>query len=110
MGTLQQKTLELERNTSLDWRMQAIEDDINTLQSKLQGGSQIVGQDRLVSQLSQQVQALSQNPLWQDMQKTVVEVQQFKEKINPVMKDIESRLKNWKQQLMINQVKKMSRG
>ena len=93
MGTLQQKTLELERNTLLDWRMQAIEDDINTLQSKLQGGSQIVGQDRLVSQLSQQVQALSQNPLWQDMQKTVVEVQQFKEKINPVMKDIESRLK-----------------
>ena len=27
------------------------------------------------------------------MQKTVVEVQQFKERINPVMKDIESRLK-----------------
>ena len=73
--------------------MQAIVDDINTLQSKLQGGSQIVGQDGLVSQLSQQVQALSQNPLWQDVQKTVVEVQQFKEKINPVMKDIESRLK-----------------
>ena len=53
----------------------------------------IVGQDRIISQLSQQVQALSQNPLWQDMQKTAVEVQQFKEKINPVMKDIECRLK-----------------
>ena len=34
MGALQQKTLELEKNTSLDWRMQAIEDDIN------KGGSQ----------------------------------------------------------------------
>ena len=44
MGTLQQKTLELEKNTSLDWRMQAIEHDVNTLQSKLQVGSQIFGQ------------------------------------------------------------------
>ena len=68
--------------------MQAIEDDINTLQTRLQGGNQIVGQDRIISQLSQQVQALGQNPLWHDMQKTAVEVQQFKEK-----KDIESRLK-----------------
>ena len=39
MGTLQQKTLELEKNTSSDWRMQSIEDDINTLQNKLQGGN-----------------------------------------------------------------------
>ena len=93
MGTLQQKTLELEKNTSLDWRMQSIEDDINTLQNRLQGGNQVVGQDRIISQLSQQVQALSQNPLWHDMQKTAVEVQQFKENINPVMKDIEFRLK-----------------
>ena len=93
MGTLQQKTLEFEKNTSLDWRMQSIEDDINTLQNRLQGGSQVVGQDRIISQLSQQVQALSQNNLWHDMQTTAVEVQQFKEKINPVMKDIESRLK-----------------
>ena len=53
---------------------------------------QIVGQDRMISQLSQQVQALSQNPLWHDMQKTALEIQQFKEVINPVMKDIESRL------------------
>ena len=73
--------------------MQSIEDDINTLQSRLQGGNPVVGQDRVISQLSQQVQALSQNPLWHDMQKTVVEVQQFKEVINPVMKDIESRLR-----------------
>ena len=91
MGILQQKTLELEKNTSLDWRMQSIEDDINTLQSRLQGGNQAVGQERIISQLSQQVQAISQNPLWSDMQKTVAEVQQFKEVINPVMKDIESR-------------------
>ena len=38
MGVLQQKTLELEKNTSLDWRMQSIEDDINTLQNRFQGG------------------------------------------------------------------------
>ena len=62
MGTLRQKTLELEKNTSLDWRMQSIEDDINTLQNRLQGGNQAIGQDRIISQLSQQVQALSQNP------------------------------------------------
>ena len=31
MGILQQKTLDLERNTSLDWRVQAIEDDISKL-------------------------------------------------------------------------------
>ena len=96
MGTLQQKTLELERNTSLDWRMQSIEDDINTLQNRSQGGSSVIGQDRIISQLSQQVQALSQNPLWHEMQKTAVEVQQFKEVINPVMKDIEFRLKKLK--------------
>ena len=93
MGTLQQKTMELERNTSLDWRMQSIEDDINTLQNRFQGGSSVIGQDRIISQLSQQVQALSQNPLWHEMQKTAVEVQQFKEVINPVMKDVEFRLK-----------------
>ena len=92
MGVLQQKILELEKNTSLNWRMQSIEDDINTLQSRLQGGNPIVGQDKAISQLSQQVQALIQNPLWHDMQKTAMEVQQFKEVINPVMKDIESRL------------------
>ena len=50
MGTLQQKTLELEKNTSLDWRMQSIEDDTNTLQNRLQGGDQAVGQDRIISQ------------------------------------------------------------
>ena len=94
MGNLQQKTLELEKNTSLDWRMQSIEDDLNTLQTKFQGGNQAVGQEKVISQLVQQVQALSQNPLWHEMQKTVVEVQQFKELINPVMKDIEIRLKN----------------
>ena len=93
MGVLQQKTLELEKNTSLDCRMQSIEDYINTLQSRMQGGNSALGQDRIISHLSQQVQAISQNPLWNDMQKTVAEVQQFKEVINPVMKDIELRLK-----------------
>ena len=63
MGVLQQKTLELEKNTSLDWRMQSIEDDINTLQSGLKGGNQAVGQERIISQLSQQVRAISQNSL-----------------------------------------------
>ena len=93
MGTLQHRTLELERNTSLDWRMQTIEDDLNKLQVKFQGGSQLSGQDRVIAQLSQQVQELSQNRLWHEMQKTTMEVQHFKEKISPVMKDIENRLK-----------------
>ena len=44
MGILQHKTLELERNTSLDWRMQSIEDDLTKLQVKFQGGSQLSGQ------------------------------------------------------------------
>ena len=93
MRILQQKTLELEKNTSLDWRMQSIEDDINTLHNRLQGGNQVFGQDKVIAQLSQQVQELSQNPLWHDMQTTLVEVKHFKEKLNPFMKDIESRLK-----------------
>ena len=36
---VQQRMIELEKNTSLDWRMQAIEDDLTTLQNKLQGGT-----------------------------------------------------------------------
>ena len=91
METLQHRTLELEKNTSLDWRMQSIEDDLSKLQVKFQGSSQLSDQDRVVAQLSQQVRELSQNPLWSEMQKTTVEVQHFKEKISPVMKDIESR-------------------
>ena len=43
-----------------------------------QGGGQIVGQDRMIAQLSQQVQALSQSPLWHEMQKTAVEIQQLR--------------------------------
>ena len=72
--------------------MQSIEDDLNKLQVKFQGSSQLSEQDRVVAQLSQQVRELSQNPLWSEMQKTTVEVQHFKEKISPVMKDVESRL------------------
>ena len=91
--TLQRlSTLELEKNTSLGWRMQSIEDDLSKLQVKFQGGSPLTERDSLVAQLSQQVRELSQNPLWDEMQKTTVEVQHFKEKISPVMRDIESRL------------------
>ena len=93
MAVVQQKTLELEKNTSLDWRMQSIENELNTLQVKMQGGNPNSSQDRLITQLAQKVQELSQNPLWHEMQKTTVEVQQIKEKFNPVMKDIEIRLK-----------------
>ena len=91
VGIQQQKTLELERSTSLDWRVQTIEEDISKLQVQLQDGSQLSGQDKIITQLSQRVQ--SQNPLWHEMQKTTVQVQHFKEKISPVMKDIELRLK-----------------
>ena len=73
--------------------MQSIEDDLSKLQVKFQGISQLSGQDRVIAQVSQQVRELSQNPLWSEMQKTTVEVQHFKERISPVMKDIESRLK-----------------
>ena len=91
LGTLQHRTLELEKNTALDWRMQSIEDDLSKLQVKLLGSSQ-PEPDRVVTQLSQQVRELSENPLWNEMKRTTVEVQHFKEKISPVMKDIESRL------------------
>ena len=60
-------------------------------QVQLQGGSQLSGQNKIITQLSQRVHDLSQNPLWHEMQKTTIEVQHFKEKINPVMKDIEIR-------------------
>ena len=83
----------MERNTSLDWRMQAIEDDLNGLQVNFQSGVQLSGQDRLIAQLSQRVQELGENPLWQEMQKTTVEIQQLKGRFNAVMKDIEHRLK-----------------
>ena len=92
VGTLQHRTLEFEKNTSLDWRMQSVEDELSKLQVKFQGSSPLSEQDSLIAQLSQQVRELSQNPLWNEMQKTTVEVQHFKEKISPVMKDIESRL------------------
>ena len=78
--------------------MQSIEDDLSELQVKFQGSSPLSERDNLVAQLSQQVRELTQNPLWSEMQKTTAEVQHFKEKISPVMKDIESRLNqiNWK--------------
>ena len=93
MAVIQHKTLELEKNTSLDWRMQTIEDEFNTLQIKMQGGNPNSSQDRLITELAHKFQKLSQNPLWHEMQKTTVEVHQIKEKFNPVMRDIENRLK-----------------
>ena len=93
MAVIQQKTLELEKNTSLDWRMQTIEDELNTLQTRLQGGNPNSSQDRLITQPAQRVQELSQNLLWHEMQKATAEVQQIKEKFHPVMKDIEDRLR-----------------
>ena len=39
--------LEMEKNTSLDWRMQTIEDDLSKLQVKLQGGTQSSGQRQI---------------------------------------------------------------
>ena len=93
MAVVQRKILELEKNTSLDWRMQTIEEELNIVQTKMQGGDPSSSQDRLVTQLAQRVQELSQNPLWNEMQKTTVEVQQIKEKFHPVMKDIEDRLR-----------------
>ena len=90
MGILQHRTLELKKNTS--WEKQSIEDDLTKSQVKFQGGSQVSGQDRVIAQLSQQVQELSQNPLWHEMQKTTAEVQQFKEK-GSAMRDIENRLR-----------------
>ena len=73
--------------------MQSIEDELTTLQTRLHGGNPSSGQDRLITPLAQKVQELSQNPLWQEMQRTVIDVQQIKEKFNPVMKDIEARLR-----------------
>ena len=92
MSSVHQRTIELEKNTTLDWRMQAIEDDLNTVQSKLQGGTVSSSHERMIAQLEQQVQELRQNPLWHEMQKTAADVQQTKERSQPVMKDIESRL------------------
>ena len=92
MGILQHRTLELEKNTALDWRMKSIEDDLSKLQVKFLGSSQLSESDKVVRQLSQQVRELSENPLWNEMKRTTGEVQHFKEKINPVMRDIESRL------------------
>ena len=77
MGILQHRTLELEKNTSLDWRMQSIEDDLGKLQVKLLGSSQLSEPDRVVAQLSQQVRELSESPLWSEMKRTTEEVQRF---------------------------------
>ena len=60
------RTLELEKNTALDWRMQSIEDDLSKLQAKFLGSSQLSEPDRVVARLSQQIRELSENPLWDE--------------------------------------------
>ena len=54
--------------------MQAIEDDLTTLQNRLQGGTVGSGQEKTIAQLEQQVQDLRQNPLWHEMQETAAEM------------------------------------
>ena len=78
----------------MDWRMQAIEDDLTTLHSRVQGGTIGTSHERAISNLELQVQELRQHPLWNDMQKTAAEVHQMKERFQPVMRDIELRLTN----------------
>ena len=81
------------RKTRLfDWRMQTIEDDLNTLENMMQGGAARNVQDKAVTQPAQQAQELRQNPLWHEMQVTATEVHQIKEKFLPVMRDVEARL------------------
>ena len=92
LSVVQQRTMELEKNTSLDWRMQTIEDDLTTLQTMMQGEATKVTSDKTVTQLAQQVQELRQSPLWHEMQVAAAEVHQIKEKFLPVVKDIEVRL------------------
>ena len=83
----QQKLMELEKNTSLDWRMQTIEDDLTTLQNIMQGGTTKLTQDKAIPQLAQQVQELRQNPLWHEVQVAATQVHQIKEKSFPAMKE-----------------------
>ena len=53
MGILQHRTLELEKNTALDWRMQSTEDDLIKVQVKFLGSSEMSESDKVVRQLSQ---------------------------------------------------------
>ena len=61
---------------------EAIEDDLTTLQKRLQSGTGSSSHDRTIAQIEQQVQEIRQNPLWHEMQKTASEVQQMKERFH----------------------------
>ena len=80
LSVVQQKAIELEKNTSLNWRMQTIEDDLTALQNMMQGGMEKSVQDKAIPQLAQQLQELRQNPLWHEMQIAATEVHEIKEK------------------------------
>ena len=58
LSVVQQRTIELQKNTSLDWRIQSVEDDLIALQKTMQGGNARDVQERTVTQLTQQVQEL----------------------------------------------------
>ena len=67
LATVQQRTVELQKNTSLDWRIQDLEDDLAILQRTMHGGSVRGAPERTITQLTQQIQELQQNRLWHDM-------------------------------------------
>ena len=56
LSGIQQRTMELEKNTSLDWRMQATEDDLTAVQKRLQGGTASSSHDGDTAQSDKQVQ------------------------------------------------------
>ena len=83
LTVVQQRTIELQKNTSLDWRIQALEDDLATVQKTMQGGGGREIPERTITQLTQQMQELQQNPLWHDMQVAAEEVHQIEERSFP---------------------------
>ena len=74
LTVVQERIIELQKNWSLDWRIQSLEDDLTALQKTWQGGSVGNAQERTLTQLTQQVQELRQNSLWHEMQVAAEEV------------------------------------
>ena len=83
LSVAQQRTLELQKDTSLDWRIQSIEDHLSKLQRNTQAGVPKESQDQTLENLVRQAQDLQQNPLWHEMQVTAAEARQVKEKLLP---------------------------
>ena len=86
---VQQRTRELQRDTSLDWRIQETEHDLMKLQESTRSSSQ---NDQTLTKLVKEVQEVQQSPLWHELQTTAAELRQLKDKFLPVMKDVESQL------------------